>query len=512
MQLFSSHDRWAARWAKARVGAALGAAFGAMLLGSLGSATVAPAMASTPAMSQLNTFMGQKLDRVTLTDGRVIVGEIVKEDGRTILIKTTVAIGSISHTVETTYQRSEIKMIERGVVDSDAGKEDATNDDAGDVSNDASAATSDGDKDDVDVDDDFLLLDSAGVNLTTAYTQKSESFGAYFHNEYQLADSWRLIAGLRYSRDLREFVGGTRSSDGSDFLGAIEAHTGTAAFAGQSILSQNSEVTENNISGKLGFEYDLEDGSLIYGSWSSSYKGGLFYGGVGAAQGVLDYVKPEEVTAYELGFKTLLLDDSLQLNGAVYRYDYEDRQSLVIVEDPVLFLVATLANVPESTITGAEIELQWKPSESFDVRGGISYIDSEVKNDLSSSDVRGLNLLGAVPAGTDLSQAPQWSFNLLLAHEWTLGGNTLRAQADYSWSDQQFAALADPVAQYGPIKSLGGRLTLRSGSDVWELSLWGKNLADQVSESYSFTNNSAARTVYRQQPRSFGVEAVYRFD
>lgn len=366
--------------------------------------------------------------------------------------------------------------------------------------------------DDVDVDDDFLLLDSAGVNLTTAYTQKSESFGAYFHNEYQLEDSWRLIAGLRYSRDLREFVGGTRSSDGSDFLGAIEAHTGTAAFAGQSILSQNSEVTENNISGKLGFEYDLEDGSLIYGSWSSSYKGGLFYGGVGAAQGVLDYVKPEEVTAYELGFKTLLLDDSLQLNGAVYRYDYEDRQSLVIVEDPVLFLVATLANVPESTITGAEIELQWKPSESFDVRGGISYIDSEVKNDLSSSDVRGLNLLGAVPAGTDLSQAPQWSFNLLLAHEWTLAGNTLRAQADYSWSDQQFAALADPVAQYGPIKSLGGRLTLRSANDVWELSLWGKNLADQISESYSFTNNSAARTVYRQQQRSFGVEAVYRFD
>lgn len=366
--------------------------------------------------------------------------------------------------------------------------------------------------DEVDVDDDFLLLDSAGVNLTTAYTQKSESFGAYFHNEYQLADSWRVIAGLRYSRDEREFSGGTYSTDGSDFLGAIAAHTTVDAFAGQAVLSQDAKATESNFSGKLGFEYDLEDGSLVYGSWSSSYKGGLFYGGVGAAEGVLDYVKPEEVTAVELGFKTQLLDDSLRLNGAIYQYDYKDRQSLVIVEDPVLFLVATLANVPESTITGGELELQWKPGESFDIRGGVSYIDSEVKRALRSEDVRGLNLLGAVPAGTDLSQAPQWSFNLLTAYEWSLSDYYLRAQLNYSWSDKQFAALADPVAQYGPMRSLGGRLSLRDGSDAWELSLWAKNLADQISDTYSFTNNSAARTVYRQQPRSFGIEAVYRFD
>lgn len=368
-------------------------------------------------------------------------------------------------------------------------------------------------QDEVDVDDTFLMLDSAGVNLSTRYTQTSTSWGLYFHNEYQLNDAFRLIGGIRYSSDRREFIGGTESTDGSDFLGSISTLTGTEAFAGQALLSQNEQESEAKVSGKLGLDYQINDDVLLYLSASSSYKAGLFYGGVGTQAGVLDYVEPEEVKAYEVGLKSHLLDGSLQLNGALYRYDYTNRQSLVIVEDPVVFLVGTLANVPSSTISGAELDFWWKPTESLDLRGGVSYIDSQVDEEIQSEHVRGLSLFSQVPAGSDLSQAPQWSYNLVASYSWyDIGNYSLKAQFDYSWVDTQFAALADAQARYGEIEALGAKLILNPNHAHWQLSLWGKNLTDNTSETYSFTNNSAARTVYRQQPRSYGLQAVFYFD
>ena len=369
-------------------------------------------------------------------------------------------------------------------------------------------------RDEIKVLDNFLMFDSTGANLTTAYDQTSTSWGLYFHNEYQLTDIVKLIGGIRYSNDKREFEGGTSSTDGTDLFGAIAALPGStgAPMPGDLILEQNSSETDGNVSGKIGLDAQLTVDVLVYASVATSYKAGLFYGGVGTTPGVLDYVEPEEVTAYEAGFKSLLLDGSLQLNGAVYSYEYDDRQSLVLTDDSVLFLVATLANVPESTINGAEMDFKWKPTDNLDIQGGVSYMDTKVKNALTNADVRGLNLLSPVPKGTELSQAPEWSYNLRTAYTWDIANDlTVKTQLTYSWTDTQFAALADANAQYGPIRSLGARLALEPNNGDWEVAIWADNIEDKVSETYSFTNNSAARTVYRQKPNNYGITFTYNF-
>lgn len=366
-------------------------------------------------------------------------------------------------------------------------------------------------RDVIDVADDFLLIDSAGINLTTAYEQTSKSWGAYFHNEYGLTDRVTLIGGIRYSDDWRRFAGGTYSTDGSDTFGALEAITGAPVAAGDAILVQDESRSERNVSGKLGVDFRVNDDTLLYGNVSTSYKAGIFYGGVGTEPGVLDYVEPEKVTAWEIGFKSTLADRTFQLNGAFFSNDYKDRQSLVIVEDSALFLVATLANIPKSSINGAEMDFWWKPTEGLDLKGGIAYLDSSVKQDLTAADVRGLSLFSSVPAGTELAQAPQWTYNFLGSYTWGIGTLISKAQLSWSWADSQFAALADPVARYGPIRSLGARWAVGAGDGTWELALWGQNLLDTKSDTYSFTNNSAARTVYRQKPFNYGITFSYFF-
>ncbi|BFM07252.1 TonB-dependent receptor [Halioxenophilus aromaticivorans] len=367
--------------------------------------------------------------------------------------------------------------------------------------------------DEVEVSDDFLMDWSAGINLTTAYEQVSASWGVYFHNEYYLTEVVKLTGGVRYSQDKREFDGGTFSTDGSDLFGILGGMLGSAPVAGTLIVANDASETEDNISGKIGLDYQISEDVLLYGNVSTSYKAGIFYGGVGTRDAVLGYVEPEEVTAYEIGFKTTLLDSSLQLNGAVYRYDYDNRQSLAIVEDPAIFLVGTLANVPESTIEGAELDFWWRAAEGLDFKGGVSYINSRVEKDLASADVRNMTLFSVVPKGASLSQSPEWSYNGLVSYSWNPSDNFIASiQLDYSWSDNQYAALSDPLAVYGPVKKVGTRLSLGSADEIWELALWADNIENENSDTYSFTNNSGARSVYRQQPVSYGVTFTYNFE
>ena len=55
----------------------------------------------------------------------------------------------------------------------------------------------------------------------------------------------------------------------------------------------------------------------------------------GSAISQLQPVVQEELLAYEIGAKSTLADGSLQLNAAVFYYDYTISKSLGALEDPI---------------------------------------------------------------------------------------------------------------------------------------------------------------------------------
>lgn len=344
------------------------------------------------------------------------------------------------------------------------------------------------------------LVDIA--RIASDYVQNTKSLGAYLHTETDLSDQLMLTAGLRYSSDKRDFAGGSVDVDGWNalFEGAAEPVPETT------ITALVDDRSEDNVSGKLGLDYTLNEDWLLYGSAATSYKAGLFYGAPAGAAAALAYIDPEEVISYELGFKGTLLDGSMQLNGAYYRYDYDNRQSLVIVEDPTIpgSVFATLGNIEESQISGGELELRWLPTEALDIRAGISYIDGEVSK--APADIRGLTLLLPIEEGADLAQAPQWSYNTIARYERAIADYLVAAQLQYSWTDEQYASLADPQALYGEVENLGLRASLAPPSEQWEMAFWVNNLQDNSASTYSFTSTEGGRAVYRQMPRNFGLD------
>jgi iron complex outermembrane recepter protein len=366
-------------------------------------------------------------------------------------------------------------------------------------------------------------IDAFGLDqFISDYEQETDSYGFYLHTETDLTETARLTVGLRYSYDKRSFQG----EDTNLSFGSVTP-----------IVALDESHDEDAVTGKIGLDWDATENLMVYGSVSTSYKSGVYYGGAVVDSDAWSYIKPEDVLAYEVGFKWNLLDNSMQLNGAVFMLEYENRQSLFTFTSDefsellgVPVLDTTLASIPKSETKGFELDLYWLPTDSLTIQAGVAYLDSEVTEAPGINELRGINpdpsvndaaiingtgfvdaLGSALTEGTALSQAPEWSYNGLVAYEAPVSSDwNLRLQASYSWVDNQFAQLADSNAEYGPIEDLGVRVSLTHADDDLSFSLWGKNLQNNDAETYAFTG-FAGRTVYRQQPTTYGVNVKYNF-
>lgn len=339
--------------------------------------------------------------------------------------------------------------------------------------------------------------DVLGIAASTPIDQENLSVGLFAHTETQLSDEWKLTAGLRYSYDDKDFEVDIIGHDADDL--SITFPLG--------IPTQKHSVDDENVSGKIALDYTPNNDWLFYGSVSTGYRAGVFYATAVLNPAYYEYNPAEEVLVYELGFKSTLLNNTLQLNGAIYHYDYDDRQSLLVDSG----LTAALGTVPKSEMDGVELDLWWRPLAGLDIKAGVSYINSKITE--APTSLHGAELFAPVPEGEELPQAPEWAYNALVRYRVGLTSELgLTAQLDYSWTDNQVSALADPLAGYGRIKSLGARISVASNDGIWEAALFGKNITNEDDSTYAFTNFAGGRSFFAQQPVTYGIGLTYNFD
>ena len=290
------------------------------------------------------------------------------------------------------------------------------------------------------------------IDLSEDYDQETTSFAIYTHNEIQLSDALKLTVGLRYTDEEREFDGGTTDTDtGGTIINAVV----------------NNDVDFQEVTGRLGLDFQANDDLLLYASYSRGYKAGGFTGFVVFVPEEKDPYDPEFVDAYEIGFKSTLLEGSLQLNGAAFYYDYEDLQRTGLNPD-----VGTIRifNIDESEVIGAELDLWWRPTDGLDIKFGVGYLDTEVKaSDLFPEIV-----------GNDLANSTPWQLNTMIGYEWSVSDNlNAKVVVDASWQDDvNFGSTADPQQEQEAYTLGNARIIVSSADDDWSVELWGKNLGD----------------------------------
>ena len=124
-----------------------------------------------------------------------------------------------------------------------------------------------------------------------------------------------------------------------------------------------------------------------------------------------------------------MLNDRLQLNGAIFQYTYEDQQvqSIVLVSANTVVLTE---NAGDSTVKGLEVEAVARLSENLDVGFNYTYLDAVFDEFMSATGSQ---------AGNRLAFAPEHAFNIDATYRHSLGTvGDIALSGNYSWKDDHF--------------------------------------------------------------------------
>jgi iron complex outermembrane receptor protein len=315
-----------------------------------------------------------------------------------------------------------------------------------------------------------------GANLPSL--QETDSAALFAHTEWRLADSLRLIAGLRYTHEERAFAGGTYLTETPAEIGAGGIPAPGDIGPDDFLTFQDDKISFDNVSGKIGLDYRRNDDWLFYGSVSSGFKSGGFGGDFAFSEEELSEPFDEEtILAYEFGFKGTLFDERLQWNGALFSYDYNDVILNVSQEAQLpsgdTFVFFSNANGADAEIVGLETDFWWRPAQGLDIRLGLAWMNTELKNALPGNEDL---------EGDELTYAPKFSANGSVRYEWaTHAGFQAGVQLDASHKGSHFGEVPNsPVAKIDAYTLVNCRVDFGSQNGSWTIGLWGQNLTDET--------------------------------
>lgn len=328
---------------------------------------------------------------------------------------------------------------------------------------------------------DLVGVANATANITNV--QDSQSFAIFANADWRLSEQITLLGGLRYTDEEKSWHGGS-----------------VAPVLGVNNLSAN-DISDTDVSGRVGLEYRPNDEWLVYVKASKGFRSGGFPGGFAAVPQSLQPFDSEQVFAYEAGFKVSLLKGAMQLNTAAYYYDWQDLQTQ-FSESRGGFISLFLTNAGDAKITGIDIDLDWALTDNILLQGGINVMDSEI----SSNDVR--------LDGKTLANAPELTYNLRLEYRVDVSKYELLMAVDASYTDDRFFTTDnEPVFQGDDYMLSNARVALKPQDGMWQLALWARNITDEEYRTEGFNQFNFAGSSYHAygEPASYGVSMSVEF-
>lgn len=386
----------------------------------------------------------------------------------------------------------------------------------------------------------------AVISLTlNEFTSELETMAGFANVEVNVTDGLKLLAGVRYTKDDQKasYCYNDPPSDAlqgtatvfSLFQGLFTGQNlppirpgecfvlgdglGGTTFGQSTLVPLERELNQDNWSYRVGANYKFETGALLYATVSQGFKTGLF-SAIGASS-TSQYAPAvqEKVVAYEAGVKLPLADRSVNLNGAVFYYDYRDKQVRGRILDPIYGLLEKMVNVPKSSILGAEAEVQMLPFEGLMLSASATYLDSEVSSSFSQtadgSDVYNAAGYTGDFKGSVLPFTPELTGNFDAQYEWGIGDYVTFIGGNVLYQDSQNTTFNNGVLkakefEIDSLTTLDLRAGVRSLSGRWKATLFGRNVTNEV---YTTSVTSYLDTLFRftGRPATYGVSLEMKF-
>lgn len=329
---------------------------------------------------------------------------------------------------------------------------------------------------------------------------------AIFSNfTYDLNDVVSIKAGARYSSEER--------SEENHF--AVAAPPDPAAVYDPVRTASRSY---SNFSPELGFEVRPGGDTLLYFAYSEGFKSGT----ANMGERVPRLVDPETIKNFEAGLKSSLLQDSLRVNVAAFKYKVSDAQydrTYAITAPP--FYTARLENAATTDGKGVEVETLWLATERLKFNLAATYYHIRFDQFLSLNPLNpalfgpgGASLPLQDLSGNRPRNTPDWTADLSATYEIPLsnGGSLALTGAAASRGKQYYTEFNDDVTSQDTYTIYDASLFYTAANGRLTVNVWGKNLSDEMvlSGSYVISTTRTIAGTYLP-PRTYGVTAGYKF-
>jgi iron complex outermembrane receptor protein len=395
---------------------------------------------------------------------------------------------------------------------------------------------------------------TAGTAIEYQARTERYAFAAYTQGEYTFNDMFALTLGVRWARDqldgeenafyysetaIPQLALGFSPAGGASSLASINQLLGylgpngeildpqrllVAGFPASVGLWRELERKDDDVTWRVNLDITPTDDDLIYVSATKGFRAGGF--NLGNFSSNAKY-KSESLIAYEIGYKGAQLDGALQINSAIYFYDYEDVQTFgqgVSLIDPTQTSTGIFA-VPSAELIGWDTDLTWLATDEIMLGANFSYTHSEYTDDFNLIDGydpdRPTSIFNATNSpinidGKQMLRVPEMKGGAYAQYTIPMGGNgRTELLVNWTWIDDvYFSAFEDPDDIAEAYQRWDLRASWISDQDNWLVAAFVNNVTDEIGIrqiSRGGEDDGWRRSGAVTDPRLIGLEVRYKF-
>jgi iron complex outermembrane receptor protein len=337
--------------------------------------------------------------------------------------------------------------------------------------------------------------------------QSSWNEALFFQGTYTFSPQWKLIFGARQSWDQKHIELGLYSGGTADTLGTL-----------------NGDVVKSHawsqFTPKVGIQYQINPDMMAYFTYSKGYNSGGFNGRSGSLETVGPYA-PEQVHAFEAGYKSTWLNNRLRINADVFWNIFNNAQEEIIVGLPGGLTSTSVVNAANVTFRGFEIETAGKPTPDWTLSANLGYINAYY-NSFTAALLAQTNAAGqSIPVVTnntnlEVRRVPPVTIGATSDYIIPLATGEIGLNANLKFvAQQQFDLLNDPRGYQPAVTKLdlSARYERQIGGIDWTLTGFVKNVTNATPNQTFVTGYQGSFVEFwsRDIGRTYGVSLMGKF-
>jgi iron complex outermembrane receptor protein len=301
-------------------------------------------------------------------------------------------------------------------------------------------------------------LSSAGAPFAFAANSGAtvQSIALFGDVTYEVVDNLFVTGGIRYNND-------------KHLNGFFRNNSGTSYFP---------ELSNDSLTPRAVVRYAINNSSSVYASFTKGYKAPLFNIGGNAAANFVP-IRSEQISAYEVGFKSSTR--KLQFSVSGYYYDYKNLQlnSFALINNTP---TVRIDNAASSKIYGIDAEVQYWVTPSFKVFGAVGWTHARFDQFPTAprfveTATHTLAQIQGDASGYHMARAPEFTGNAGAVYSFEAMGGKVELSANVYYSSMFYFDVSQQLPQNSyALVNLGARWTDPSGK--WTLGVTGSNVTN----------------------------------